>query len=284
MEFRRVLFRSDHLQMEKDARIAVLTRINNQALKLSQVFEKEGIPCIKVEDIRLFRKKEVKDVMALFSYALNRRNSHALEKVLNFPIIRIEEWLLYELKKTKKAYMYLHDWFLAEDSDPYSALFTAYETNHLIILDVKSTGLDTTTEDIIQIAAIRYGKSGVVDKLDVLIKPTKPVGDSYYVHKFSDEQLANEGVEPACAFKRLHAFLKPEDVLVGHNISYDLDIMRSMLTRYQEAPLVPHAVYDTLDLAIKVYPNLRSEERRVGKEWLRLSRARWSPFHQKKGR
>ena len=32
----------------------------------------------------------------------------------------------------------------------------------------------------------------------------------------------------------------------------------------------------------KIAKNLRSVERRVGKEWLRLGRSRWSPYHEKK--
>lgn len=235
--------------------IAVLTRINQQAKRLCEVFQKENIPCIRVEDIRLFRKKEIKDILALFNYATNKRNSHALEKILKYPIIKIEEWLLFELKKTQKDYMYLHDWFLAEDGDPYQAIYKAYDANHIVVLDVESTGLDTTKEDVIQIAAIRYGKQGVTDKLDILLKPTKEVGDSYYVHGFTDEQLHKEGLEPKEALIQLKMFLK-NDVLVGHNIKYDLEILTSMYYRYQVDLFEYKAVYDTLDLACKVYPHL----------------------------
>ncbi|MGL4799668.1 MAG: 3'-5' exonuclease [Cellulosilyticaceae bacterium] len=245
---------SQHLT-NGETRIAVLTRINNQAKKISEVFEKHQIPCIRVEDIRLFRKKEIKDLLALFTYATNRRNSHALEKLLKYPMIKIDDWLLYELKKTQKDYMYLHDWFEAEDSDPYQALYKAYDHNEIIVLDVESTGLDTTTEDVIQIAAIRYGKKGVVDKLDVLLKPTKEVGDSYHVHGFSDEQLAKDGKPPKEALQALKTFVK-KDVIVGHNIKYDLEILGSMMYRYDEDPLDYKAVYDTLDLSCKVYPHL----------------------------
>ncbi len=244
-----------NLLSEGEKQIAVLTRLNNQAKKLSTVFTKQGIPCIQVEDIRLFRKKEIKDIQALFSYAINRRNSLSLEKILNYPIIHMPEWLLLALKKTQRDFMALHDWFLAEDSDPYHQLFKAYDANQLIILDVESTGLDTTQEDIIQIAAIRYGKQGVTDKLDILLKPTKPVGTSYYVHGFTDEQLQKEGVSPTKAFKKLSAFMG-ESVLVGHNIKYDLQIIQSMLTRYNEPPLTYWGIYDTLDLACKVYPQM----------------------------
>lgn len=244
----------EHLK-QNEKRIAVLTRINGTAKKVYDVFERMGIPALKVEDTRLFRKKPVKDVAALFNYAMNRRNSHALEKLLKHQLLGCEEWLLYELKKTQKDYMYLHDWFLTEHSDPYWQLDKAYKENAVIVLDVESTGLDTTTEDIIQIAAIKYGQEGEKETLDLLVKPTKSVGASYHIHGFSDEQLQKEGIPPKEALQKLNAFVK-NNVVVGHNIQYDLNIIRSMMYRYDEKQFIPKAIYDTLDLACKVYPHL----------------------------
>ena len=45
-------------------------------------------------------------------------------------------------------------------------------------------------------------------------------------------------------------------------------------------PLVwPNPYYIHLAALIAIYSVLRSEERRVGKECLRLCRSRWSPYH-----
>lgn len=238
-----------------DKEVAILTRTNGLAKDIYRVLEKNGIPCIKVEDIRLMRRTEVKDFLALFNYAVNPRNSYALEKIVKHDNIHMEAWLIQALKKTKSGYMSLHDWFLAENNDPYYALIKAYEANGIVVLDVESTGLDTTSDDIIQIAAICYGKDGVKEKLDVLVKPTKSVGDSFFVHGFSDEQLAKEGLEISHALDLLWEFCEGK-VVVGHNVKYDLAIIDSMCSRYGHKPLQNIEVYDTLDLAQKIYPKL----------------------------
>lgn len=235
--------------------VAILTRTNGLAKDVYRYLEQRGIPCIKVEDIRLMRRPEVKDLLAVFNYTVNQRNSYALEKVIKHQVIHMEDWLIKELKKTKSAYMSLHDWFLAENNDPYYALIKGFENNKVVVLDVESTGLDTTTDDIIQIAAICYGKDGVKEQLDVLVKPTKSVGDSFFVHGFSDEQLDAEGMEIKCALGLLREFVEGK-VVVGHNVKYDLSIIESMCARYKQ-PVIEHLeVYDTLDLAHKMYPKL----------------------------
>lgn len=235
--------------------MAILTRTNGYAKKISEAFLKAGIPCTVMEDTKLFRKKEIKELLAFFEYAINERNGHALLKIGEHPYINMPDWLMKQLRDTKSCYMYLHDWFSTDSQDPYAPLMSAYEKDQVVVLDVESTGLSTTTDDIIQIAAICYGKNGVKHELDVLLKPTRSVGDSYYIHGFSDKQLQREGIAPEEALDKLHEFVK-DKVIVGHNVNYDLQIINSMMGRYHRAPLEGHAVYDTLDLAYKIYPKL----------------------------
>ncbi|MDU7551861.1 MAG: 3'-5' exonuclease, partial [Streptococcus mitis] len=129
---------SEHYTAEHK-QIAILTRTNSLAKSIYKMLEKKGIPCIRVEDIRLMRTTEVKDLLAVMSYAINLRNSYALEKIIKHPVIHMEQWLIQELKKTKSGYMYLHDWFLAENNDPYQPLIEGYMQNKIVVLDVEST-------------------------------------------------------------------------------------------------------------------------------------------------
>ena len=240
---------------EKKKQVAVLTRTNKYAQEISRVFTKENLPCTVIDDTKLFRKKEIKGMLAFFEYAVNERNGHALMKIGEHPYIKMPEWLLRSLRETKSCYMYLHDWFKMESRDPYQNLVEAYENNKVVVLDVESTGLSTTKDEIVQIAAIRYGKDGVIKELDVLLKPTQSVGASYFVHGFSDEQLAKEGIPPKQALELLIDFVR-DDVIVGHNVNYDLQIINSMMSRNELKALDQNPVYDTLDLAYKVYPKL----------------------------
>ena len=245
------------LQHQPDERkkMAILTRTNYLAQTIYKILEQKGIPCVQVEEIKLMRTTEVKDLLAIMNYAINLRNSYALEKIVKHPMIQMESWLIQALKKTKDGYMYLHDWFLAENNDPYQPLIEGYDSNKIVVLDVESTGLDTTSDDIIQIAAICYGKDGIKKQLDILVKPTQSVGDSYYVHGFTDEQLEKEGLEVSVALDLLEEFIQ-DKIIVGHNIKYDLAIINSMVYRYHRCPFQYKGIYDTLDLAHKIYPSL----------------------------
>lgn len=243
------------MSLEYTKQVAVLTRTNQYAKNIAEAFTKAHIPCTVVEDTKLFRKKEIKTLLAFFEYAINERNGNALLKISEHPYIQIPEWLIRKLRATKDCYMYLHDWFKMDSKDPYEELVQAYQHERIVVLDVESTGLSTTTDDIVQIAAILYGKKGVIKELDILVKPTRSVGQSYEVHGFSDEQLAREGLEPEQALEILTDFVQ-DYVIVGHNINYDMQIINSMMGRYQKQMLVKNRVYDTLDLAYKVYPKL----------------------------
>lgn len=240
---------------EDFSKAAVLTRTNGYSKELYGILTSYGIPCIKIDDVKLFRKKEVKDCLAFLGLLSNPRNAHALETILIHPFIAMEPWLIKQLRQTKSSYMYLHDWFAAESDDPYTPLFKGFRENKIVVLDVESTGLDTTQDEIIQIAAIVYGKDGVKSTLDLLVKPTRKVRDSFYIHGFSDALLSKEGLDPVEALSQLLQFAK-EKIVVGHNVKYDLEIIKSMLHRYKLPSLDLVGVYDTLDLAYKIYPTL----------------------------
>lgn len=84
--------------------------------------------------------------------------------------------------------------------DPYSLLLRALKLEAVIIFDVESTGVNTTTDEIIQIAVIKINEKGeVVDSFEVFLKPFQPVGTSEQVHGFSDAFLQTEGLEPVKA-------------------------------------------------------------------------------------
>lgn len=236
-------------------RPAILTRTNGHAKDISEALTKANIACTVIEDIKLFRRKEVKGLLAFFEYAINERNGNALQKIAEHPYMNMPIWLIKQLKEAKSCYMYLHDWFRIDSRDPYSELEGAFKENRIVVLDVESTGLSTTQDEIVQIAAIRYGEKGVCETLDVLVKPTRKVGDSFKVHGFSDEKLAAEGLPPKEALAQLFHFVQGS-VIVGHNVNYDMQIINSMLTRLKMTRISGLQIYDTLDLSYKVYPKL----------------------------
>ncbi|PHV71171.1 hypothetical protein CS063_07525 [Sporanaerobium hydrogeniformans] len=251
------LIQREQAEEEEQGSLAILTRNNEYAKNISHYFNHVGIPCTLIEDTKFFRKKEIKDILDFVAYGVNERNNQALSRLCKHPYMGMGEWLLKRLEHTKDCYMYLHDWFHTSSKDPYMPLWEGYKHDQLIVLDVESTGLDTTHDEIVQIAAICYGEGGVKEQLNLLVKPTRLVGSSYYVHGFSDELLQEKGQQPEEALKALLKLIAGK-VVIGHNVNYDLQIIRSSLERYKLPDLAMSEVYDTLDLAYKVYPTLEN--------------------------
>ena len=254
-EYSKIAAEIKSLSEEERLNVAILTRTNAQSIAMSDTLTRYGVPCLKVEDTKLFRKKEVKDMLAIFHLLSNNQNAYALEKILTHSFLSMDDGLLMKLKTSRKEHMSLYDWVSSGGKDPYTELFNAYEQNEIVVMDVESTGLDTTRDDIIQIAAVRYGKDGVQAEMDILVKTDKEVGNSFYVHGISNELLEEKGLEPLDALSKLLDFTNNK-IIIGHNVTYDINIIESTLYRLGLPQLNKKKVYDTLDLARKLYPNL----------------------------
>ena len=239
--------------------VAILVRNNYTAKNISKLLTSYAINNITVEDINLFRQTEIKKLLSFYDYAINERNIRALKKIMQHPYIDANEQEIKGLLNSKEAFATLNDWVMCNSQDPYMLLENAYNLNEVVVLDVESTGLSTTQDEIVQIAAIRYGKDGyreddIANTLNILLKTTKCVGDSQKVHHFTDEELQSKGLEPTVALNMLLDFIG-DKVIVGHNIGYDMQIINSSLSRNNMPRITKNKIYDTLDLARKVYPN-----------------------------
>ena len=144
--------------------------------------------------------------------------------------------------------------------EPYEELLQALGMKNVVIFDVESTGLDTTADEIIQIAAIRLNSDCSIDKEFMrYIKPTKSVGRSVNIHKLTDDFLAKNGQNALDVFNDFVKFAEGA-VLVGHNVNYDLTILSSQMNRLSMPPLIYKNYYDTLDIFRRFYPNLKNHK------------------------
>lgn len=261
------------LPIEARSRTAILTRINKTAVALSERFEnanqalpeEEKIGFLLVEEYKFFRRQEIKDVLAFIKLLMNKHDHTSL--------IRISERFVKGVGKKKMEHLTgkeaqlagirmadLVDPITHQYGDPYALLIKALKEASVIIFDVESTGVDTTRDEIIQIAAIKVNQNGkVVDSIEVFIKPSHPVGTSEQVHGFSDAFLQAEGMEPSDAFDVFQAFIE-DGVLVGHNVGFDIGILKSQMMRTGGNRPSFLAYYDTLDMARRFYPKLKNHK------------------------
>ena len=261
------------------SRVCILTRSNTYNKFLSQNFQKiinkrrenqyaageefSDFPLefMLVDEFKFFRRKEIKDVLAVFNILVNSWDDNSICRIAKEYAKGIGERTIDRLKSDEAMNLgirpndILHPSTLKYD-EPFEMLRRELENGNVVVFDVESTGLDTARDEIIQIAGIRLDKTGKeLDKLNCLLRATKPVGQSVYTHHITDEKLQAEGIDPRDALQKFLDFARGS-VIVGHNVGYDLSILASQLNRLGMEPLQCLAYYDTLDIFRRFYPKL----------------------------
>ncbi|XZK74701.1 3'-5' exonuclease [Clostridium perfringens] len=246
-------------------RVCVLTRDNNYNIGLSEElyqiggYEGADFEFILVDQFKFFRRQEVKDILAFLKLIANRYDSLSLKRIVNrLPTgIGMRTLEAIESYKYKEVGIRLADYIdplVLEYGEKFSLLINEFEKENIIVFDVESTGIDVTEDEIIQIAAIKLNKKGeVVDKFEKFLKNKKPVKDSYYVHGFSDEMLQSIGEDKEKVLKEFVEYSK-DSIIVGHNVQYDINILRSELERNNLGKPKFKTFYDTLDIYRRFYP------------------------------
>ncbi|MCF7920259.1 MAG: DEAD/DEAH box helicase [Candidatus Cloacimonetes bacterium] len=116
-----------------------------------------------------------------------------------------------------------------------------------VVLDIETTGLEQQTDEIIEIAAIRFEKGEIKEKYNTFIKPTRPV--PAFIKKLTnitDEMLA-KGKNELAALKELKNFCQ-NHILLCHNTRFDIEFINTRLHLQNEMPL-HNIMYDTLPLS-----------------------------------
>lgn len=110
----------------------------------------------------------------------------------------------------------------------------------IVFLDTETTGVDVRSSRILEVAAIRWDRSGRTT-FEALMDPganvtiPKQASDKNHITR---ERLISENARPSAdVLKELDAFLQGADLLVAHNASFDLGILVHEYERLGLAPL-----------------------------------------------
>lgn len=256
------------LSYEDRKKACILTRNNGYNKRLSQELRNlaQGrINFALIDDTKFFRKKEIKDIIAFLKLAVNHYDGTALKRVLRLLPNDITEADIKKIESPqyKKAGISITDFIdkrALKYNDKYAFLEKELKNNNIIVFDVESTGIDTTRDEIIQIAAIRINEKGEeIDRFVKFLQPNKPVGASEKVHGFSDDYLAKHGGNKKNTLKSFLNFIK-DKTLVGHNVQYDINILKSELARNGLPKAEYKTFFDTLDIYRRFYPGLENHK------------------------
>lgn len=122
-----------------------------------------------------------------------------------------------------------------------------------VALDVETTGLEPSKDEIIEIGLVRFGPEGEIAALETLINPGRPIPTHItQLTGISDRDVAT--APPLSAVRERIARFVGSSVIVGHNIGFDLGFLR------RHGLLAGHAHIDTIELATILMP----EQQRYG--------------------
>ena len=231
---------------------AILTRTNGRATVISRVLENELIPHFVADQFRFFLRAEIKDAIAHLRFLLNTHDSNAFRRILQRPPKGIGQATIDAIQAIdRRTCVRLVDFvnpITLKYADPYAPLLDAFVSGNIVIFDVESTGLDTVSDEVVELAAAKVNHNGRQDEFHAYLKSKKPVGDSFSVHTLSDQFLAQKGENPKKVLEEFASFCEG-CVLVGHNVTFDKNIIESQGRRIGARNPTVGLCFDTLDIA-----------------------------------
>lgn len=254
--------------------IAILVRQNNYLQNLTlhlnylaniynQKNQETPINFIQIDNIRFFKRQEIKDVLSIMKYLINPNDYLSLQRILinlipNIGIRTIKQISSAEyLQNGLRLSDFINANFQNPNYEPFSDLISAYLSKDIIVFDIEGTGTDIFADNIIQLSAIKIRKGKKIAEFNRYLKSDKPVGDSEKVHHISNEYLQTHGENPKLVLQEFCQFIQ-DAIITGHNIrGYDMDILNQNLLKHNLKPVdFSNINFDTLDLVRRFYPNL----------------------------
>ena len=246
--------------VQENLSTAILVRKNKTADEFEHQFKNihPNIKIFKVSGTDLFSRKIVKDVLAIFNTFVNKRDKLSWARVFHI------------CTKTtlKKSRLIVDEIFSSgvnpldfiSDNQPVKSYLDdflhLFNNDRIIVFDTETTGLDTSQDDVIQIAAIEVIKGIPGKTYEVYIDTNRDFYEAEKIHNISKEHLINHAIDKV---KALSGFIKfvGDDALIAHNLDYDYKILNTNLKSIG-LPLIANniALYDSVDLAQRVYPKL----------------------------
>jgi DNA polymerase III epsilon subunit family exonuclease len=159
------------------------------------------------------------------------------------PLIDIQEQLREAVGKPKKL------GYLDPGTESVLTFVDAVEAGRdMVVIDVETTGMDTTLADIVEVAAVRIAKGKIADRWSTLVKPSRPIVGNQ-MHGITDADVA----KAPPAKEAVEQLLKwaGDAVLIGHNVGFDLGFLSEALGG---KTFEPGTYLDTLALARDGYP------------------------------
>lgn len=118
------------------------------------------------------------------------------------------------------------------------------------VIDLETTGLCSRCDEIIELAAVRVHKGEIVDSYQQLVKPESGIDEFIASLTGITNEMVVDAPSVQCALPQFLSFVG-EDIVVGHNVTFDVHFVYDNSARWIGAPFRNNYV-NTLRLARKI--------------------------------
>ena len=115
------------------------------------------------------------------------------------------------------------------------------------VVDLETTGLNAASDAIVEYGALRVRAGQPAEEFAILVRQTAPLPETVTKLTGITPEMLEEGMEPQAALDAFLDFIGG-DMLVGHNLKFDLDFLRTACIR-NKRPILTSRSADLLQLA-----------------------------------
>ncbi|MFD1417268.1 PolC-type DNA polymerase III [Companilactobacillus keshanensis] len=127
-----------------------------------------------------------------------------------------------------------------------------------VIFDVETTGLSAVYDSIIELAATKMKDGEIIASFDEFINPGQELSEFTTNLTSITNDMVKNAPEEKIIIQKFIDFVG-DDVLVGHNVTFDIGFLNSALTRMDQARVsVP--VIDTLEMSRTLHSEYRNHK------------------------
>src|SRR3989339_1001467 len=128
--------------------------------------------------------------------------------------------------------------------------YSKYYNKKIVILDIETTGLSPTTDEIVEIGAIKIQNFIEIDRFSTLVKPKFPIPESVTaIHGITNEDCEN-APDISEVIVRFLDFIG-DAILVAHNSDFDMGFLSCYANKAKKQ--IPNEVIDTLGMSRSLF-------------------------------
>ncbi len=250
-------------QTDPDGRVAILVSTNHEADEVSDTMTALGIEHFKISGTDLFSLPSVRMLLAHLCVLNDESVFIAWARIFwSLKVLPTYTEARSFMREVRSMALLPTDFLEWPNSSYVQQMVHLYDDEEIVIFDTETTGLDPTTDDIIQIAAIRVRQGRQVGRpFNIILETDRELPATVGGHPNPMIEVYGKGPRQPRA-EGLRRFIEycGGCALVGHNVGYDYRILQHNLQRecpdLDLAALCPRH-FDTLKYIRLVRPRLR---------------------------